>query len=124
MVRQATHTPQRAPGGSLSQPGDDDHDDEPDHDAHVKTHHDDEDEEDDDADDGETTTTTAAAAAAATTTTTTTTEAIQRLPRSPARPSISLQEGPTGPEGTPPASLNRPPRTPYKIMFPEVLPGT
>ena len=121
MVRQAKHTPQRAPGGSLSQPGDDDHDDEPDHDAHVKTHHDDEDEEDDDADDGETTTTTAAAAA---TTTTTTTEAIQRLPRSPARPSISLQEGPTGPEGTPPASLNRPPRTPYKIMFPEVLPGT
>ena len=49
MVRQAKHTPQRAPGGSLSQPGDDDHDDEPDHDAHVKTHHDDEDEEDDNA---------------------------------------------------------------------------
>ena len=74
MDRQAKHTPQRARGGSLSQPGRDDHDDEHDQDDHVKAHDDEEDEEDDDDhDDGETTTTTAAAATTTATTTTTTT---------------------------------------------------
>ena len=72
MDRQAKHTPQRARGGSLSQPGDDDSDDKHDHDDHVKAHDDEEDEEekDDDAHDGETTTTTAAAATTTATTTT------------------------------------------------------
>ena len=69
-------------------------------------------------------------------------EAILRLPRRPARSSISPQEGPTGPEGTPWEAPRGPPRHPAKscsqkafpehvfpqspreIMFPESLPGT
>ena len=109
MVRQANHTHRRARGESLSQPGDDAHDDEPDHNDHVKTHHDDEDEEeeeDDDDDDGETTTTTTTTAAAATTTTTAATTTT------------------TTTEGTPPGASRGPPQIVYKIMFPEALPGT
>ena len=41
-------------------------------------------------------------------------EAIQRLPRSPATPSISPQESPTGPEGTPWEAPRGSPRHPTK----------